>query len=73
MSSPGKSHVCFTWIRYNKGSFSALETGSAPLKSVVLEVYDSMSYAATRTLQKFLISKSLNSLFLRICGFIMKF
>ena len=43
MSSPGKSHVCFTWIRYNKGSFIVLETGSAPLKSVVFEVYGSMT------------------------------
>ena len=52
MSSPSKSHVCFTWIRYNKGSFSALETGSAPLKSVVFEVYGSMSYTATRARTK---------------------
>ena len=68
-----KVTFAFPGYVYNEGLFSALESGSAPLKSVVLEVYGAMSYTATRALQKFLSSKSLNSLFLRICGFMQDF
>ena len=68
-----KVTFAFPGYVYNEGLFSALESGSARLKFVVLEVYGSMSYTATRALQKFLLSKSLNSLFLRICGFMQDF
>ena len=53
---------------YSEGFFNALETGLAPLTSVVLEVHGPMKYAATRALQKFLSNKSLNSLSLCIVG-----
>ena len=39
---------------YSKGFFNALETGLAPLTSVVLELNGSMKYTATRALQNFL-------------------
>ena len=61
-----KVTIAFPGYVYNEGLFCALETGSAPLKSVVLEVYGSMSYTTTRALQNVLSSKSLISLFLRI-------
>ena len=53
---------------YSEGFFSALETGLAPLTSVVLEVRGSMKYTATRALQNFLSNKSLNSFSLCIVG-----
>ena len=53
---------------YSEDFFNALETGLAPLTSVVLEVHGPMKYAATRALQKFLSNKSLNSLSLCIVG-----
>ena len=53
---------------YSEGFFNALETGLAPLTSVVLEVHGPMKYAAIRALQKFLSNKSLNSLSLCIVG-----
>ena len=51
---------------YSEGFFNALETGLAPLTSVVLEVRGSMKYTATRALQNFLSNKSLNSVSLCI-------
>ena len=53
---------------YSEGFFNALETGLAPLTSVVLEVRGSMKYTATRALQNFLSNKSLNSVSLCIVG-----
>ena len=53
---------------YREGYFNALETGLATLTSVVLELYGSMKYTATRALQNFLANKSLNSVSLRIVG-----
>ena len=53
---------------YSEGFFNALETGLAPLTSVVLEVRGSMKYTATRALQNVLINKSLNSVSLCIVG-----
>ena len=51
---------------YSEGFFNALETGLAPLTSVVLELRGSMKYTATRALQNFLSNKSLNSVSLCI-------
>ena len=53
---------------YREGYFNALETGLAPLTSVVLELNGSMKYTATRALQNFLSNKSLNSVSLCIVG-----
>ena len=53
---------------YREGFFNALETGLATLTSVVVELYGSMKYTATRALQNFLANKSLNSVSLRIVG-----
>ena len=53
---------------YREGYFNALETGLATLTSVVVELYGSMNYTATRALQNFLANKSLNSVSLRIVG-----
>ena len=53
---------------YREGYFNALETGLAPLTSVVLELHGSMKYTATRALQNFLSNKSLNSFSLCIVG-----
>ena len=53
---------------YSEGFFNALETGLAPLTSVVLELLGSMKYTATRALQNFLSNKSLKSFSLSIVG-----
>ena len=51
---------------YSEGFFSALETGLAPLTSVILELRGSMKYTATRALQTFLSNKSLKSFSLSV-------
>ena len=53
---------------YSEGFFNALETGLAPLTSVVLELNGSMKYTATRALQNFWSNESLNSVSLCIVG-----
>ena len=53
---------------YSEGFFNTLESGLGPLTSVVIEVRGSMKYTATRALQHFLSSKSLNSVSLCIVG-----
>ena len=53
---------------YREGYFNALETGLATLTSVVVELYGSVKYTATRALQSFLANKSLNSVSLCIVG-----
>ena len=67
---PNLTKVTFSFFGsvYSEDFFHALETGVAPLTSVVFELYGSMSYTAIRALQKFLSNKMLESLSLHICG-----
>ncbi|CAH3171439.1 unnamed protein product [Porites evermanni] len=51
---------------YSEGFFNALETGLAPLTSVILELLGSLKYTATRALQNFLSNKSLKSFSLSV-------
>ena len=53
---------------YSEGFFNAFETGLTTLTVVKLELWGSMKYTATRALQNFLSTKSLNSVSLCIIG-----
>ena len=63
----------FPGYAYSEGFFNALETGLAPLESVVFEIRGSTSDTAILALQKFLSNKSLKSLSLCIFGDVQDF